>query len=69
MTKNNELIFIEADRIIGCKELSGELMFLIKFKDNNIAYMSAKQAKIKYPQVVIKFYEERIIWHLNGVMK
>lgn len=57
-------IGLEPDKIIGATEVNGELAFLVQWKSTNKAQLiPSKLARIKCPQLVIDFYEQRLTWH------
>lgn len=58
---------LEPETILGATDSSGQMMFLMKWKDNDKAdLIPSTQANVEFPQIVIKFYEERLTWRQSS---
>jgi len=54
---------LEAAQVVGATDVTGELMFLMKWDGcKELDLVTARQANVKAPGVVIKFYEEKMAW-------
>lgn len=53
----------EPDKIVGATDATGELMFLMMWKNCKEAdLVPARQANVKCPEVVLKYYESKKPW-------
>uniref|UniRef100_A0A1B0BSX4 Chromo domain-containing protein n=1 Tax=Glossina palpalis gambiensis TaxID=67801 RepID=A0A1B0BSX4_9MUSC len=55
---------LEPLKILGVTLIQKRLIFLMQWKDEEgLSFLSAAEAYSKYPEIVIKFYEERVVWN------
>lgn len=60
---------LQPEKIIGAADSGGELMFLIKWKGVEKAdLVPAREANVKFTDMVVKFYEDRIQWHAGHLV-
>uniref|UniRef100_A0A0N5AY00 Chromo domain-containing protein n=1 Tax=Syphacia muris TaxID=451379 RepID=A0A0N5AY00_9BILA len=58
---------LEPEKIIGGTIFQGQIMLLVKWKGKETASLvPSKIANERCPQLVIKFYEERIHWNVSS---
>uniref|UniRef100_A0A2M4CSP4 Heterochromatin protein 1 n=1 Tax=Anopheles darlingi TaxID=43151 RepID=A0A2M4CSP4_ANODA len=51
------------EKILGATEANGKLLFLVQWKDKDKAQLvKSEEARKHCPQLVIDFYEDRLIW-------
>merc|ERR1712243_375283 len=54
---------LQAEKIIGIRKEPEKMFFLIKWKGSDETdFVNPKEAKLKIPQIVIEFYEEKLSW-------
>ena len=53
----------EAEKILGATFETGKIFFSVKWKDSDLTdIVSASEANLRIPQLVIQFYEQRVDW-------
>ena len=53
----------EAEKILGATFETGKIFFSVKWKDcDHTDIVSASEANLRIPQLVIQFYEQRVDW-------
>ncbi|ODM92196.1 Heterochromatin protein 1 [Orchesella cincta] len=54
---------LDLEKVVGAMDDKGELVLLLKFKgEQRVELVPASVANAKWPQEVIKFYQNRIVW-------
>jgi len=54
---------LSPERIVGVTNVPGELYVCIKWKNSDEAdLVAAREANVRIPQMIIKYYEDRLTW-------
>jgi len=60
---------LQPEKIIGVADSGGELMFLTKWKGKEkVDLVPAREANVKFTDMVVRFYEDRIQWHAGNLI-
>lgn len=52
----------KAEKIVGARMKRDDIYFLVKFENNDLQFVRAVDMKKRFPNLVFKYYEDRLMW-------